>query len=118
MPNTNIASAPVAAARHAAQVLAFDPSGRRSSRRLIAAALAHEQLEAAQQNEASAMGLTGQDCAQPDLYAHAHLIRDVEAAYAKNPAEGRAALLSVLVSQYGDGYETGCEDAAPVRVRR
>jgi len=91
-------------------VLAFDPSGRRSSRRVDAAVAALEHAEAAQHAEALAMGLTETECGDFDLCAHAPLIRDVEAAYAAGPAAGRAALLSVLMAQYNEGYDVGSQD--------
>jgi hypothetical protein len=99
-------------------VLAFDPACRRSSRRLIEVNAAHKQLEATERAEALTMGLTETECeTNPDLYYHASLIRELEAAYAKSATEGRAALLSVLKGQYDEGYHSGCEDAAAVPVR-
>lgn len=98
---------------HTAPVLAFDAAERERT-------AAHARLaehDAAEQAEtralALALGLTEKELEEADegLYYHAHLIRDIEAAYRTGVAEGRAGVLAVIFETHRLGYDSGLDDA-------
>lgn len=45
-----------------------------------------------------------------DVHAHRALLVRVERAYHRSTEQGRDALLTVLLEQFGNGYEAGLED--------
>jgi hypothetical protein len=106
--------------KRSARVLSFSPRPKSLAKRaqqparVLSIELA--QLEATCRAElqatAQALGLAAQALeANQELYDHARVVLDIEAAYRKSASRGRAALVEAVKQYFDDGYTMGADDA-------